>query len=110
MPTAIAEAATFVQNRPGSLPLVIDRNGFDGEVRVAIEGFSASRKRTIAQDLRFDPLAIKDAGQAGAFTFTVQPASEIGTRLAVLKAEAKIGDETYVQYSPAFPLTVTPAR
>ena len=33
--------------------------------------------------------------------------SEVGTRMVVIKAETKVGNDTYVEYSPAFPLTVT---
>ena len=43
----------------------------------------------------------------GRLTFRVNPNSELGTRMVVLRAETKVGNDTYVQYSPAFPLTVT---
>jgi len=39
-------------------------------------------------------------------TFVAEGNAEQGTRLVVLKAEAKVGNNTIVQYSPAFPLTV----
>ena len=105
----IAEASTFVQYRTGEIPLLINRNDFAGDVQVTLEGYAANRKRAGDQhEARSAPHDRRR--QAGALRFTVEPASETGTRMAVLKAEAKIGDETYVQYSPAFPITLAPAR
>ncbi|HEX4795090.1 MAG TPA: hypothetical protein VH370_14950 [Humisphaera sp.] len=106
----IAEASTFVQYRAGEIPLLINRNDFAGDVQVTLEGYAANRKRALATSMKLDPLRMTGNAQAGALRFTVEPASETGTRMAVLKAEAKIGDETYVQYSPAFPITLAPAR
>ena len=39
-------------------------------------------------------------------TFKAKGNSEVGTRNVVIRAEAKLGKETVVQYSPAIPLTV----
>jgi hypothetical protein len=106
----LAEAATHVQYRQSEIPLLLNRNNFAGDVTVTLEGYSANRKRAIGTSLKFVPQAIGAVAQSGAFTFSVEPASETGTRLAVLRAEATIGGETYVQYSPVFPLTLAPAR
>ena len=106
----LADAATFVQYRQGEIPLLINRNSFSGEVTVTLEGYSANGKRPIATSVVFDPQRIAPDAQSGALSFRVQPASETGTRLAVLRAQAIVNGETYVQYSSVFPLTLAPAR
>jgi hypothetical protein len=58
--------------------------------------------------LKVCPLALNGAGATlGVLTFQVEQGAETGTKLAVLRAEAKVGDQTIVQYSPAFPVKVT---
>jgi hypothetical protein len=79
-------------------------------VRVTLEGFSAGRDANgplpIARSVNVTPLTIPGDGTVGALTYTVEPTAEQGTRLVVLRAEAKVGNDTVVQYSPAFPLTI----
>jgi hypothetical protein len=109
--TDIADRTQHAQYREGTVAFLLNRNdSFDGELQVTLEGFSVGRRRPIEQDLKYEPLRVARGAASAALPFTVQPAAELGTRLAILKAEATVGDETYVEYSPAFPLTVTPAR
>ena len=108
-PTLFNEA----RNRTLNLPVSIVRSpGFNGDIQVSLEGFSsgrdpATRQPTlIARDLAVTPLTIKGSESLGKLNVKINPNSEIGTRMVVLRAEAKVGNDTWVQYGPAFPLTV----
>jgi hypothetical protein len=96
----------------GTLPVAITRGpGFPtGDVQVTLEGFSLGRDANgpipISRSLKVTPVTIPGAMPVGSLGFTVEGNAEQGTRLVVLRAEAKVGNDTVVQYSPAFPLTV----
>jgi hypothetical protein len=106
----IAAATEHPQYRSASIPFLVNRNNFPGEVQVTLEGFSAGRRRPITDSLKFEPMRVGGGALASSLSFRVEPAAETGTRMAVLKAETKIGDETVVEYSPAFPLTTVTVR
>lgn len=99
------------RNRGGSVPLLIRRRGdFKGPVTITIEGYTPGREgngpANNRRDLTFNPLTVGENDVFATMNFTVNGNVQPETRLAVLKAEAKVGDYTVVQYSPAFPLTV----
>jgi len=99
------------KSRGGAIPVPIARAGnFSGDVHVTLEGLARGRDgdkpAPIAQELRLNPLTIGGDKLVGTLTFEVDDRAEPGTRVAVLKAEAKVGNDTVVQYSPAFPITV----
>jgi hypothetical protein len=108
-----AVPVVLARGKSGTIPVPIARIGDGvGPVKVTLEGFSAGRDPAtrqptpITKNLDLTPLTV-DA-DAGFAKLTVRPKSnsELGTRMVVLRAEAKVGDATYVQYSPAFPITV----
>jgi len=102
---------TVVRNKALTIPVpIVRRPGFNGDVVVTLEGFSAARKRPLAQNLNVEPLQVGANATSAALKYVVQPAAEAGSKMAVLRAQATIDGETYVEYSPAFPITVTPAR
>ena len=94
-----------------SVPFLLNRNGFTGDVRVTMEGFVSTRDpRTaapapITDALRFEPVTL-DAGKAQGKLSVEADANVKGPRDVVLRAEAKVGDETRVEYSLPFELTV----
>lgn len=101
----------FRKNRTSAIPVPITRAGnFTGDVQVTLEGLAGgadeNKPSPIARELRLNPLTIGSDKLFGMLTFEVGEGAEPGTRLAVLKAEAKVGDDTIVQYSPAFPITI----
>ena len=105
---------TSGRNRTLSIPVPIHRAaGFAGEVQVTLEGFSAGRDpatrlpAAIAKNFAIKPLTLKGSESFGKLTLQINPTSEVGTRMVVLRAEAKVGNDIWVQYSPAFPLMVT---
>ncbi|CAA9420043.1 MAG: hypothetical protein AVDCRST_MAG64-2821, partial [uncultured Phycisphaerae bacterium] len=102
------------RNRGGAIPVPVNRSAaFAGPVQVTLEGFSAGRDpqtrqpTPVAKNFDVTPLTLAPDAAFGKLAFKPRNNSELGTRMVVLRAEAKIGDDTYVQYSPAFPITVT---
>lgn len=102
------------RNRTSSIPVPIQRSSdFRGDIQITLEGFTSGRDSStgmpnaLTRDFALTPLTISPDSAFGKLTYKVNGNSETGTRLVVLKAEAKVGDETIVQYSPAFPLTVS---
>jgi len=92
----------------------ITRNpGYAGDVVVTLEGFSSGRDPAtrqpmpITRNMNPAPLTLKGSDSFGRMNVAINANSEVGTRLVVFRAETKVGNDTFVQYSPAFPLTVT---
>jgi hypothetical protein len=100
------------RGRAGFLPVAITRgaNLATGDVQITLEGFTLGRDgggpAPIARSIKSTPLTIAGDNVVGALSFTAEANAEQGTRLVVLRAETKVGNDTLVQYSPAFPLTV----
>jgi hypothetical protein len=105
---------TVGRNKTLLLPVPITRAaGFSGDVVVTLEGFSSGRDPAtrqpmpIARNIIVTPLTLRGAESFGKLNLRINPNSEVGTRIVVLRCETKIGNDAYVQFSPAFPLTVT---
>ena len=99
------------RNQGGAIPVIINRQGnFTGDVSVTLEGFGTGRDGNgpapIDRNLNLKPLTVGQMATFGTLGFQVDGRSQTGTKLVVLRAEAKIGNDTVVQYSPAFPMTV----
>jgi hypothetical protein len=102
------------RNKTILLPVPIIRvAGFKGDVQVTLEGFAAGRDlatrmpTAIGKNFVVTPLTLKGNESFGKLSVKVNPNSEVGTRMVVIRAETKVGNDTYVQYSQAFPLMVT---
>ena len=110
--TAPSFPVVVQRGRAGYLPVAITRgaNFASGDVQITLEGFTLGRDANgpapIARSIKSQPLTIGADNVVGALSFTAEGNAEQGTRLVVLRAEAKVGNDTFVQYSPAFPLTV----
>jgi hypothetical protein len=106
-----AGTPVVARNQGGAIPVLVSRrNGFDADVNVTLQGFTSGREgngpRPIERSLKLTPLAVPGMGTFGTLGFQVDAGAETGTRMVVLRAEAKVGNDTVVTYSPAFPLTV----
>jgi hypothetical protein len=102
---------TVEKKRNGAIPVPIRRFGdFSGDIQVTLEGFASGREGNIptpiTKELKLDPLTIGSDQLFGMLTFAPQRREELGTRMVVLKAQAKVGNEMITEYSPAFPLTI----
>ena len=86
--------------------------GFDAPVTVTLEGYASGRDPAsglpapATNQLDFKPTTLSASNSLGIVSVTPKENAEVGTRNVVLRAEAKVGNTTWVQYSPAFPLTV----
>src|SRR5205085_10567702 len=101
VPTFPIEVA---RRESSAIAVVLDRaKDFTGDVTVTLEGFQSGRENNgpapIAKSLKVSPLDLKSGATLGLLTFQVEQAAEMGTKLAVLRAEGKVGDQTVVQYS-----------
>jgi hypothetical protein len=110
--TSPAFPVAIQRGRAALLPVAITRGGnfAKGDVQVTVEGFSLGREgmspAPITRSIKFAPLTIAGDNVVGALALTAEGNAEQGTRLVVLRAETKIGNDTIVEYSPAFALTV----
>ncbi|HEX8916071.1 MAG TPA: hypothetical protein VF796_27230, partial [Humisphaera sp.] len=104
---------TVARNKSITIPVPLARtDGFAAPIQVTLEGFSAGRDPQTRQptpatkNLDVQPLTVNPGQPVGRLTIKARTNSDLGTRMAVLRAEAKVGNDTYVSYSPAFPVTV----
>ena len=107
-------AIVVAKNKAATIPVPVSRLGeFTGPVQLTMEGFVAGRDPTtrqpnvIAKSLDVTPMSADPESAFVRLSFKPKASSEVGTRMVVIRAEGKIGNDTYVQYSPAFPVTVT---
>jgi hypothetical protein len=99
------------RNQGGAIPVLVSRQkDFAGDVSVTLQGFTSGREgngpRPIDRSLKLTPITVGGMATFGTLGFQVDGGAETGTRMAVLRAEAKVGNDTVVTYSPAFPVTV----
>ncbi len=105
-PFAVSAAtlmASIEQNQSGNIDVIVDRrNGFNGEIKVTAEGFSAGRD-PISRSFDLQPLTLKAGENRGALSLKTRIDSEIGIRHVVLRAES----DGVVEYSSLLPLGTT---
>jgi hypothetical protein len=95
------------RNQPVTIPVLLNRaDGFKGDVTVTLEGYVPGNPKMTATQIKVTPLILNADSLFGLLTIQPAATAEFGTRMVVLKAEAKMGDEVITQYSPAFPLTI----
>jgi hypothetical protein len=83
--------------------IVERRNGFDGEIRINPEGFSAGRE-PVSRSFDFAPLVLKAGETRGSISLRAKTDSEIGTRELILRAEADHAGGQITEYSTALPV------
>lgn len=99
--------AAVEQNQSVNLDAVVERaRGFNGEIKVSLEGFSAGRE-PITKSLDYQPLTLKGADTRGSIAAKARLDSEVGARLIAFRAEANVDGKNVVQYSAPMPLSIT---
>jgi hypothetical protein len=78
------------------------RDGFSGDVKISLEGFSAGRD-PVTKSFDYQPVTLKGKERRGVLKVKGRLDSEIGTRMMVFKAEG--GGS--VQYSAPFPVATS---
>ena len=82
------------------------RAGFDKEVKLTLEGFSAGREE-VTRNVNVQPVTLKASQNEGEFQITAKLESELGRRGVWIKAESELNGAQLIQYSPTIPLTIT---
>jgi hypothetical protein len=96
--------ATFEQDQSLNIDAFIERrNGFTGEIKVSLEGFSAGREPA-TKSFDYQPITIKGAETRGSVALKAKLDSEIGARMMVLRGDATVNGQPVTQYSPPFPV------
>ena len=90
---------------------VARRDGFTGPVKVSVEGFSSGRDgkgnpQPLTANIKTAMKTLAVGEEVVVIDLEPTNKSELGTRLVVIRAEAKVGKETAVEYSAPIPLTV----
>lgn len=99
--------ATVEQDQSMSIDALIERrNGFNGEVKVSLEGFSAGREPA-TKSFDFQPITIKGSDSRGTISAKAKTDSEIGARMMVLRGDATVNGQRVTQYSAPFPVATT---
>jgi hypothetical protein len=99
--------AALEQDQTATIDVVAQRrDGFTGEIKLSAEGFSAGRD-PITKSLDVPAVALKGNESQGKIKLKARLDSEVGTRPALIKGETTIDGQTVVQYSPAFPVTIS---
>jgi hypothetical protein len=92
------------QSHEGAIDLLVERrDGFNGEIKIAAEGFSSGRE-PITRSFEFQPLVIKPNETRGTISLRAKPDSEILTRHVLLRAEAEIAGHPVTIFSPPIPV------
>lgn len=87
--------------------LLTRRAGFTGEVRVAVEGFSAGRE-PISRSVETRTVTVKGHENRARLNLAAKMDSELGTRPAWFKAEATVDGQAFRLLSRPFLLTIEP--
>lgn len=87
--------------------LLTRRADFTGEVRVAVEGFSAGRE-PISRSVATKAVTLQGNAMRARLDLTAKMDSEVGTRPAWFKAEAEVDGRTVRVLSQPFLLTIAP--
>jgi hypothetical protein len=83
--------------------LIERRDGFDGEIKISLEGFSAGRE-PVTRSFDYQPATIKAGEARGSISIKARQDSEVGARMMVLRGDATVAGQTVTQYSPPFPV------
>ncbi|MDB6037159.1 MAG: hypothetical protein JWM99_1000 [Verrucomicrobiales bacterium] len=97
-------AAFIEQEQTAPVDAIVERrHGFAGEIKITVEGFSAGREPA-TRSFDFQPITVKGNEVSGIINLRTKLDSEIGTRAAIVRAEATVDGSTVVEYSTSFAL------
>jgi hypothetical protein len=96
--------ATLEQDQTANINALIERrDGFNGEVKVSLEGFSAGREPA-TRSFDYQPVTIKANESRGSISMKAKLDSEIGARMMVLRGDSTVNGQPVTQYSAPFPV------
>ena len=101
-----------VKGKKVSIPFLLNRANFTGDVKVTLEGFISGRDPNtaaptpLAGALKIEALTLPAGKTAGRLNVEIERSSGVRARYVVLRAETKMGDESRIEFSQPFVLTV----
>jgi len=99
--------ANIEQDQTANIDALIERrDGFNGEIKVSLEGFSAGREPA-TKSFDFQPITIKENESRGSISVKTKLDSEIGARMVVLRGDSTQNGQPVTQYSAPFPVQTT---
>ncbi len=102
---------TGAQKKKLSIPFLVNRMNFKGDLRVTLKGYASKRElgtslpADLSKALKFDPLEVPAKKASGSFNIDILKDPSTGPRYACLEIRGTVGDETRVEYSAPFVLT-----
>jgi hypothetical protein len=97
-------AAFIEQEQTAPVEAIVERrHGYVGDIKLTVEGFSAGREPA-TRSFDFQAVTLKGKESSGIINLRTKLDSEIGTRAAVVRAEANVDGSTVVEYSTPFGL------
>ena len=105
---SISLSARTEQDQSAAVEVRVSRHdGFTGDVQVTAEGFSSGRE-PLGRNVEFQAATVKGHDERATLNLKAKLDSELGTRLIVLRGDAKLDGQTVTQYSLPIPLTIDP--
>jgi hypothetical protein len=103
----ITLSASVEQDQTVNVEVQVDRhNGYLGEIKLTPEGFSAGRE-ALTKNVDVEPVTLKTADSRAVLKLKAKLDAETATRPIIVKGEATVDGQTYVEYSELLPLTIT---
>ncbi|PYI82856.1 MAG: hypothetical protein DME26_16305 [Verrucomicrobia bacterium] len=100
-------SAALEQGQSATLDVVAQRrDGFMGDIKVVVEGFSAGRE-PVSKSFDGGETVIKGAESTAKITLKPKMDSETGTRTIVVRGEAMVEGQLVAQYSQPMPVSVS---
>jgi hypothetical protein len=94
------------QEQSATLDVLVPRQvGFDGEIKLSIEGYGAAR-RALGPGLETTPVTAKAMDRQVSLQLRANRDAEIASRPIYVRGEATVAGHTIVQYSQPIPLSV----
>ena len=98
--------ATLDQNQAGTVEVFAYRRaGFNGDIKIAAEGFSAGRD-PMSKSFSGGEAVIKAGESLARLSITPRLDSEVGTRTIVVRGEASVEGRSVVTYSQPMPVSI----
>lgn len=96
--------ATVEQDQNANIEALIERrDGFNSEIKVSLEGFSAGREPA-TKSFDYQAVTIKGTESRGSIPIKAKQDAEIGARMMVLRADSTWNGQPVTQYSAPFPV------
>lgn len=94
------------QDQTGTVHVQLQRRaGFDGEIKLSAEGYSAGRE-SLGRNVDVTGATLKAGETHGTLSLKARLDSEIGSRLVYVKGEATVDGQVVTQLSQSMPLTL----